>query len=70
VSEVARKVKVSRQTLYKWLADYEQSKLEGLGDRSHRPHHVPHQLDGTREAAIIALRLAPALGTGSDRPRT
>jgi transposase InsO family protein len=58
VSEVARKVKVSRQTLYKWLADYEASGLKGLDDRSHRPHHVPHQLDGTREAAIIALRLA------------
>lgn len=58
VSEVARKVKVSRQTLYKWLADYEASGLKGLDDRSHRPIHSPHQLDGTREAAIIATRLA------------
>jgi transposase-like protein len=58
VSEVARKVKVSRQTLYKWLADYEVGGLEGLADRSHRPHHVPHQLDGSREASIIAMRLA------------
>lgn len=58
VSEVARKVKVSRQTLYKWLADYEAGGLEGLGERSHRPHHVPHRLDGAREAAIIAMRLA------------
>jgi transposase InsO family protein len=58
VSEVAAKVKVSRQTLYKWLADYEVGGLEGLKDRSHRPHHVPHQLDGDREATIIALRLA------------
>jgi transposase InsO family protein len=58
VSEVALKVKVSRQTLYKWLADYEASGLQGLDDRSHRPHHVPHQLDGAREAAIIAVRLA------------
>jgi transposase InsO family protein len=58
VSEVARKVKVSRQTLYKWLADYEASGLKGLDDRSHRPHTMPHQLDGEREAAIIAMRLA------------
>ncbi len=58
VSEVARKVKVSRQTLYKWLADYETSGLKGLDDRSHRPHSMPHQLDGAREAAIIAMRLA------------
>lgn len=58
VSEVALKFKVSRQTLYKWMADYEAGGLEGLQDRSHRPLHVPHQLDGEREAAIIRLRLA------------
>lgn len=58
VSEVATKFHVSRQTLYKWMADYETDGLEGLKDRSHRPHHVPHQLDGEREAAIIRLRLA------------
>jgi transposase InsO family protein len=58
VSEVASKMKVSRQTLYKWMADYEASGLEGLADRSHRPHRMPHQLDGEREAAIIALRLS------------
>ena len=58
VSEVAVKFKVSRQTLYKWMADYEAGGLEGLKDRSHRPHHVPHQLDGEREAAIVRLRLA------------
>ena len=58
VSEVALKFKVSRQTLYKWMADYETGGLEGLQDRSHRPLHVPHQLDGEREAAIIRLRLA------------
>jgi transposase len=53
VSEVATKFHVSRQTLYKWMADYEAEGPEGLKDRSHRPHHVPHQLDGEREAAII-----------------
>jgi len=58
ISEVALKFKVSRQTLYKWMADYEAEGLEGLRDRSHRPRHVPHQLDGEREAAIIRLRLA------------
>ena len=58
VSEVALKFKVSRQTLYKWMADYEAGGLEGLADRSHRPLQVPHQLDGDREATIIRLRLA------------
>ncbi len=58
VSEVAVKFKVSRQTLYKWMADYEAGGLEGLKDRSHRPQHVPHQIDGALEAAIIRLRLA------------
>lgn len=58
VSEVATKFHVSRQTLYKWMGDYEAEGLEGLKDRSHRPHRMPHQLDGEREAAIIRLRLA------------
>jgi transposase InsO family protein len=58
VSEVAQKFQVSRQTLYKWMADYEAEGLEGLKDRSHRPYQMPHQLDGEREAAIIRLRLA------------
>jgi transposase InsO family protein len=58
VTEVAAKVGVSRQTLYQWLAHYEAEGLEGLGDRSHRPRTMPHQLDGAREAAIVQMRLA------------
>ena len=37
VSEVAAEVKVSPQTLYKWMANYEAGGLEGLADRSKRP---------------------------------
>ena len=58
VAEASRKVGVSRQTLYAWLAGYEREGLAGLEDRSHRPRTMPHQLDGAREAAIVEMRLA------------
>ena len=56
VSQVAQKVGVSRQTLHAWLARYEASGLEGLGDRSHRPVSCPHQMPAVVEAALLELR--------------
>jgi transposase-like protein len=44
VSEVARQVGVSRQTLHAWLARYRQAGLGGLVDRSKRPDTCPHQV--------------------------
>jgi hypothetical protein len=41
VSEVARQVGVSRQTLHAWLARYRQAGLGGLVDRSKRPDTCP-----------------------------
>ena len=62
VSEVARKVKVSRQTLYKWLADYEASGLAGLDDRSHRPHQCP--TSSTANARLPSLTCASRTRVG------
>lgn len=56
VSEVARQVGVSRQTLHAWLARYRQAGLGGLVDRSKRPDTCPHQVSAELEAAICALR--------------
>src|ERR1700761_4516064 len=56
VSQVAQKVGVSRQTLHAWLARYEASGLEGLGDRSHRPVSCQHQMPAVVEAALLELR--------------
>lgn len=58
VTEVAKKVGVSRQSLYTWMAAYEADGLAGLSDRSHRPHHVPHQMDATVESLVVQMRLA------------
>jgi transposase len=44
VTEVARDLGVSRQTMHLWLARYEEEGLEGLSNRSHRPAHSPHQM--------------------------
>ena len=56
VTEVAEKFGVSRQTLYRWMARYESGGLESLADRSHRPHHVPHQMPAVLEARVLELR--------------
>jgi transposase-like protein len=51
VSEVARRVGVSRQSIHAWIVRYDQGGLPALADRSHRPGCCPHQtLDDSREA--------------------
>jgi transposase InsO family protein len=63
VSEVARDWNVCRQTLHEWLRRYEAEGLEGLGNRSHRPEHCPHQMSAEVEAQVLELRRArPYLG--------
>jgi transposase len=42
VSAAARRNKVSRQSVHRWIARYDGS-LESLMDRSHRPHRHPSQ---------------------------
>jgi transposase len=49
VTEVARDLGVSRQTMHVWLARYEEEGLEGLSNRSHRPAHSPHQMPAVWE---------------------
>ena len=44
VTEVARDLGVSGQTLHAWLARYEEAGLEGLSNRSFRPQPCPHQM--------------------------
>jgi transposase len=56
ISQVAKKVGVSRQTLHAWLARYEAEGLEGLKDRSHRPARCPHQMGAEVEAMLLELR--------------
>ncbi len=65
VTEVAKDWGVSRQTMYGWLARYEEEGLEGLTNRSHRPAHSPHQIPAVLEirwnrsgAVVLQLRVS------------
>lgn len=58
VSEVASQWEVSPRTLHRWLARYEGAGLEGLGDRSHRPIHCPHQMPPGVEVLVLEMRRA------------
>src|SRR5438034_1333486 len=56
VTQVARDWEVSRQTIHGWLAKYEGDGLEGLGNRSRRPAHCPHQMPATVEVMVLEMR--------------
>jgi transposase InsO family protein len=47
---------ISRATAYKWLRRFRQEGVNGLQDRSSRPHLCPHRLDRQLEARIVAIR--------------
>jgi len=56
VTQVASDWGVSRQTMHGWLAKYEGGGLEGLGNRSHRPAHCPHQMPATVQVMVLEMR--------------
>jgi transposase InsO family protein len=56
VTEVARRLGVSRQSVHNWIARYEKGGLASLADRSHRPETCPHQTLAEIEALICELR--------------
>ncbi|MFG1755237.1 IS481 family transposase [Streptosporangium sandarakinum] len=56
VTEVARRFGVSRQTVHRWLGRYRAHGLDGLADRSSRPHTSPTRIPAAVEALICELR--------------
>ena len=56
VSEVARRLGVTRQSVHNWIGRYEKGGLASLADRSHRPQSCPHQTIAEAEALICELR--------------
>jgi len=56
VGEVASEWGVCRQTMHRWLARYEGDGLEGLGNRSSRPAHCPHQTPPAVEVMLLEIR--------------
>jgi transposase len=70
VTEVAEKFGVHRDTVYAWMARYESEGLDGLADRSHRPHRSPLQMPAATEARVLELRrLHPLWGPVTIRHR-
>lgn len=56
VTEVAERFGVSRQAVHRWIGWYRDEGLDGLAERSHRPHAHPAQTSPEVEAAICELR--------------
>lgn len=52
----------SSATGYKWIRRFTAEGVDGLRDRSSRPHHSPARLSARREAAIMARRAATLEG--------
>lgn len=66
-TELCRKYGISRPTGHKWLKRYEKEGLDGLKDRSHRPHRCPHRT--TDEVVEQILRLRDSFEWGSRKIR-
>lgn len=56
IAALCRRYAISRKTGYKWLKRYQLDGLEGLADRSRRPHHSPLQTPPAVEAQVLAVR--------------
>ena len=66
LSELSRRYGVSRQTGYKWLKRYQAAgTIEGLKERSRRPHHSPRRTSGKAEQRVLAIR--DDKGWGADK---
>lgn len=57
IAELCRRYGVSRKTGYKWIRRYRAKGLEGIGERSSRPHGCPHKTGQEWEERIIVERL-------------
>src|ERR1700741_5627896 len=63
-SELCGRFQITRQTGYKWLARHKAEGINGLADRSRRPHHSPTRSAGHIEARGIELRRQHGWGGG------
>jgi len=56
ISSLCQQYGISRTTGYKWLGRYREEGVNGLRERSRRPHHNPNQTPKEIEAAILQVR--------------
>jgi len=64
VAQTCRYYGITRQTFYRWLRRYEEKGLEGLRDRSRRPHYSPNATSAEVVGKIIYLRQNYHFGPG------
>ena len=70
VAELCRRSGIARKTGYKWLDRHRREGLEGLADRSRRPHVSPRLTPGWLVQAVLAVRDAhPVWGGRKIRAR-
>ena len=62
VAHVAKAMGVSRQCAHRWLARFDAEGIQGLHDRSSRPHRCPTRTPVEVEAVVVAARLERRLG--------
>lgn len=61
--ELCRRFGISPKTGYKWLQRHREGGVQGLEDRSRRPHHSPQRTPAPVEQQVLTLRDAhPAWG--------
>src|SRR5260370_17218727 len=66
---VCQRYGISRACGYKWLSRYEKAGVEGLEERSRRPHHHPQATSAEMEECIVELRQQnPAWGGPKPHP--
>nr|WP_265334596.1 leucine zipper domain-containing protein [Delftia tsuruhatensis] len=56
LSELCRRYGISRKTAYKWVERYRQLGMDGLQERSRRPHGNNQAISYAQRRAIIELR--------------
>lgn len=56
ISELCLEYEISRKTAYKWIDRYEAEGVNGLADRSRRPHHSPQATPADVVQALLSKR--------------
>ena len=62
VAAAAESMNISRQCAHKWWRRFQLEGLDGLRDRSSRPHRSPNQTSARLERRILALRQSRKIG--------
>jgi len=56
IKPTARYFAVSRNTVRKWLRRYQQTRVDGLQEKSRAPHHIPHKTPARVENKVVRLK--------------